>query len=197
MNVRRFRRWRGSRRLSGPLGRPSAALWGVQILTYYPSFTSPEDPANKDYGLGCAGICNGRILISIEYRPGLLQTTSPNMGDFIARAELRWKRTPPYPANVTVRDLGSQSGFDSGFERATDGSSNKEMVLFRNAADGATCQSGQPKVSCILHLSLSCNPAIYVSVNGLDGSYLDRSSDIARQVDDFVGAMVKVPCCRG
>jgi hypothetical protein len=91
--------------------------WGVQILTYYPSLSSPKDPANKNYGLDCAGLCNGRILIEVEFRPRILETNSPNMGDFIARAQLKWKKTPPYPPNVSVRDLGPQDDFDEGFER--------------------------------------------------------------------------------
>jgi hypothetical protein len=49
-------------------GRSKKAIvtWETNILTYYPSFTSPADPKNRNFGLACAGLCNGRILISVE-----------------------------------------------------------------------------------------------------------------------------------
>lgn len=40
--------------------------WGVNVMTYYPGFTSPEDPQNAKFGLRCAGYCNGRIFIHLE-----------------------------------------------------------------------------------------------------------------------------------
>src|SRR5947207_2798495 len=30
--------------------------WGLNVLTYYPSFTSPEDPENAKFSLSCVGI---------------------------------------------------------------------------------------------------------------------------------------------
>jgi hypothetical protein len=97
----------------------AVATWGTNILTYYPSFTSPADPENKNYGLYCAGLCNGRILISVENRDHSVRSSSPNMGDFIARSSLKWAKTPPYPPNVHVRDLDSYDGFSTGFERVS------------------------------------------------------------------------------
>jgi hypothetical protein len=148
--------------------------------------------------------------ITVEYRPNLASTSSPNMGDFIARSELKFERTPPYPPNVSVRDLGPQGGFDEGFERITtapntpSGASPQvvgtQTILLRKSADGehydlaATCESAL-RTTCILHFSLSCNPAIYVAVGGVDISYLNRSSDIADKTDRFIRAMVKTPSC--
>jgi hypothetical protein len=69
--------------------------WGLNLLTYYPSFTSPEAPENRPFGLSCAGDCNGRILISIENWSHEISNprglNSPNMGDNVRIAALTRK----------------------------------------------------------------------------------------------------------
>jgi len=92
---------------------------GAQILTFYPSLTPALDNAHREDGLECSGICNGRILVSIEFRPNLVNSNSPNMADFVARSQLRYRATPPFPSNVTVESLPPHNGFDAGFERTT------------------------------------------------------------------------------
>lgn len=183
--------------------------WGLNILTYYPSFTSQEDPTNARFGLDCAGLCNGRILLAIRNRAHSISPSgSPNMGDYIARSVMKWELTPPYPPNVRVRALARSDGFDEGFERLTmpvdrapPGHPRIEHIYFRRAADtahydmAATCNVEEERTTCILHFSLQCNPAIYVSVNGLDISYLKKSQDIEKRADRFVSAMVKDPRC--
>lgn len=72
--------------------KKAIVTWGTNILTYYPSFTSPADPENRNFGLACAGICNGSILISVENRDHSVRFSSPNMGDFIARSSLKWAK---------------------------------------------------------------------------------------------------------
>jgi hypothetical protein len=181
--------------------------FGISILTYYPNFTSPNDPNNVDFGLACVGICNGRILISIENRPHSISTNSPNMADYIARAELRWSKTPPYPPNVHVTDLSSKvNGFDEAFERTTSTLVDQKIVLtqrtyLKKDADGvhynlaAVCDVTDRKIGCILHFSLTCNAGIYVSVRGVDGSYLDQAEDIKEKTDHFISTMVRKPFC--
>jgi hypothetical protein len=64
---------------------------GLNILTFYPSLTSVRDPANAAYGLHCAGFCNGRILISIEYHPSLLtRHLGPSTADALARGAIKY-----------------------------------------------------------------------------------------------------------
>jgi hypothetical protein len=185
--------------------------WGVNILTYYPSFNSPQDPANADFGLRCVGICNGQILISVENRSHSISSNSPTMGDFVARSEFKWSKTPPYPSNVQVRDIEPPAGFDEAFERVTNTTAsptddkNRGFALttrtYLRKADSvhydltAICNVNQVKTSCILHFSLSCNPAIYVSINGVDGSYLHVAADIKQKADRFIAAMIKKPSC--
>jgi hypothetical protein len=176
---------------------------GVEILTYYPSLSSPKDLENAAYGLNCVGLCNGRILLLIEYNSNLLNTSSPNSADYVAHEQLYWKRTPPYPPNVSVHDITTPSGFDGGFERSYSGARDSEIVFFRNGPDGshydlaATCVSNPQRTTCILHFSLKCDAKLFVTVNGLDSSYLDRSSDIVTRVNEFVSSMIKYPVCKG
>ncbi len=90
--------------------------WGLNLLTYYPTFTSPQAPENTSFGLNCKGDCNGRILVAIENRAHSIGSprshNSPNMGDYIARVELE----NLVPIGGTKRDLGPQHGFDNGYE---------------------------------------------------------------------------------
>jgi hypothetical protein len=187
--------------------------WGINILTYYPNFTSPEDPENAKFGLSCAGDCNGRILILVENMSrGLARSNSPSRGDYVARATTKWYLTPPYPSNVRVSSLGPNFGFDEGYERVTTVpdpvtgrmSSNiarVERYYFRKAADkahidlAATCNVNSQRTTCILHFSLRCNAGIAVSVNGLDSQYLPSSGDIKDKADHFISEMVRVPAC--
>jgi hypothetical protein len=185
--------------------------WGVNILTYYPSFTSPQDPANAAFGLKCTGICNGQILVSVANRKHSISLDFPNMGDFIAHTEFKWSKTPPYPSNVQVRDIEPPPGFDEAFERVTSATPSPtgdkhqapaltKRTYLRKADSGhydlaAICNVNQIKTSCILHFSLNCNPAIYVSVNGVDGSYLPMATDIKDKADRFISAMIKKPSC--
>lgn len=181
----------------------AARVRGILILTYYPGFGSPSDPENKAFGLDCVGICNGRVLLHVEYDSNLQNTSSPNTGDFVARAQMHWKRTPPYPPNVDVRDIPPPAGFDGGFERRFSNTKNSEIVLFRKDPNGshydltATCNVNPQRETCILHFSLICDPKISVTVNGLDGSYLDRSADIVTHVRKFISAMIRHPTCNG
>jgi hypothetical protein len=175
---------------------------GVQILTYYPGFGSPGASQNAAYGLKCVGICNGRMLLHVEYDSNLLNTSSPNAGDWVARQQIRWKRTPPYPPNVTVHDITPPSGFDGGFQRSYAGVETSEIVLFRNDPDGshydlaATCNANEQRTTCILYFSLKCDPKLSVTVNGLDSSYLAHSPDIVTRVDEFVSSMIDHPACK-
>jgi hypothetical protein len=184
--------------------------WVVEILTYYPSFTSASEAEHRNAGLDCAGICDGRILISIEYRPGLSRTQSPNWGDYIAQTRLRSERNSPQPENVEVRDIGARDGFDFGYERLTrdphaiakDSAAiaRTETVLLRKAPDGthfdlaATCERGT-RTTCVLHFSLECDSSVYVAVNGLDASYLDRAGDLVKRANAFLTPMFRSRSC--
>jgi hypothetical protein len=128
------------------------------------------------------------------------------MGDFIARAQLKWQKTPPYPPNARVRNLDSVEGFDEAFERSLLSPADNKVALvqrtyMKKASDGAhyvltaICDVTDVATACSLHFSLSCDSKIYVSVNGIDGSYLNRSAEIREKTDRFVSAMVRNPIC--
>src|ERR1700712_557270 len=63
----------------------ASKAWVVQLLTFYPSVAPALDDEHRDEGLKCVGLCNGRILISVEFRPNVAKTSSPNMADFVIR----------------------------------------------------------------------------------------------------------------
>jgi hypothetical protein len=181
--------------------------WGVNLLTYYPSFTSPSDPENAPYGLACVGICDGQILISIGNRTHGITPDAPSAADFIAHAQLKWLRDPAHaPPNAQIRDLIPTSPFDEAFERtltSLHGPPTKQIdrvYMRRSKTRGyydlvATCNTNPSRTTCILHFSLTCSPATYVTVNGLDGSYLARAADIQEKTDRFLSAMIRTPAC--
>lgn len=179
--------------------------WGLNLLTYYPSFTSPRAPQNASFGLDCKGDCNGRMLVSIESRTHSIRSidrfNSPNMGDYIARVDLQRL----VPIGSTKTDLGPQSGFDSGYEvriPASNGVGDRtEQHLFRLSEDrvhydlAADCSINQFAKTCTLHFSLKCNPAIYVQVVAIDMKHFDEFMDVVQKADQFVTAMVREPSC--
>ena len=181
--------------------------WGVNILTYYPSFTSPQNPANADFGLSCVGICNGRILISVNNRAHSIGPNSPNMGDFIARAQLKWLKFYSTLPNIRVTSIDPKGiGFDEAFERNTttmpgEKTALAEQIYLKKGGDGehydlaATCEKNEARATCILHFSLRCDPKVYVSINLIDGTYLSQASSIRAKADQFVSAMVKNSPC--
>jgi hypothetical protein len=181
--------------------------WGLNLLTFYPSFTSPRAPENTKFASHCIGICNGQVLIAIENRTHSINSpihyNSPNMGDYIAHANIKWNRN--FPSSQKLTELGPQDGFTSGFEIADiipGQLSTTRKYFFRLSPDKvhydltAECNTNQYGTHCTLHFSLSCNPAIYVSVNGIGGSYLQYASDIQEKTDKFVSSMVISPACK-
>ena len=179
--------------------------WGLNLLTYYPTFTSPQAPENASFGLNCKGDCNGRILVAIENRAHSIGSprshNSPNMGDYIARIELE----SLVPIGGTKRDLGPQHGFDNGYEvriPASNGMGDRtDRHLFRLSEDrihynlAAKCSINQFAEGCILYFSLKCNPAIYVKVVAIDMKHIGEFADVVRKTDQFVTSMVRSPAC--
>lgn len=191
------------------LYRPDAKTtraWGVNLLTYYPTFTSTKDPENAHFGLECIGVCNGRILVSVANRTHSITPSSPNMGNFIAKARLKWWQPPFMPPNAQTRTLRSVEPFDQAFEQALfnpDGTVGEveRIYMHRPKIEGpydltATCVVKSTRTTCTLHFSLTCNPTVYLSVNGIDGSYLSRSIDIREKTDRFVSAMIRDSNCK-
>ena len=100
--------------------------WEAYLMTYYPSFTSPRDPENVNYGLSCVGSCNGQILISIENvgrnAPGSANPKARFLTDLLVRGVLSDKydwaiETQMALSNVLYTDLPPQAGFDTVIEK--------------------------------------------------------------------------------
>lgn len=103
--------------------------WGAYLMTYYPSFTSPRDPENANYGLNCVGYCNGQISISIENvgrnAPSPANPKARFLTDRLVRSFLSdkydWAIETSWPqmalSNVLYTDLPPQAGFDMVIEK--------------------------------------------------------------------------------
>jgi hypothetical protein len=182
--------------------RGATRNWGLNLLTYYPTFTSPQAPENASFGLNCRGDCNGRILVAINNRTHSINDprfNSPNMGDYIARVE------PLIPIGSTKTDVEPQHRFDNGYEvrrPASNGVGDQiDRYLFHLSEDrvhydvAARCSINQFAQTCILHFSLKCNPAIYVQVVAIDMKHIDEFIDVVRKTDQFVTSMVRNPAC--
>jgi hypothetical protein len=179
------------------LSKGAVRNWDINILTYYPKFTSLEEPANAKFGLHCVGICNGRILILVENRIHGISMNAPTFGEFIARATLSYKRTV-----AVVRNIEPVYGFDEGFETIRGTREVRvERFYYKKAADrihrdlAVECNVSKDRTTCRLYFSLTCNPRIGISVVGVDGSFLPQAVDIKDKTDSFISAMVNDPPC--
>lgn len=182
--------------------------WGINLITFYPSFTSPQAPENYRFVRGCTGDCNGLMLVAVNNRTHTVQSPSnpdgtsyPNMGDFIAHVRLK----NPAPAGGTVTVLATQHGFDRGYQvivsQGSLGDSTQQFWLHlsedRVHHDAvAECERNKFAQTCDLHFSLKCNPAIYVQVVGIDMKYVDELLDVIAKTDQFLTPMVREPVCQ-
>lgn len=183
-----------------------ARNWGFNILTYYPSFTSPDAPENAAFGLDCKGDCNGRMLVAINNRAHSINNPNrfdaPNMGDYIARVDLQ----QPTPLRAVKNDVKILHGFDTAYEiqlSAGNGTGERsDQYFFHFSPDkrhydvAAKCSLNEFARACTLHFSLRCNPAIYVQVVAINMKYIDAWTDIVQKTDQFVSSMVRAPACR-
>jgi hypothetical protein len=192
-------------------GRSKGATrnWGLNFLTFYPSFSSPAAPENAAFIRDCVGDCNGRILVAISNRshaihnPGITRGVDyPNMGDYMTEGRLKNLT----PTGGTITKLGPQQGFDSGYEvriPPNDGVGGQvKRYLFHLSEDRvhydllAECEENKFARTCTLHFSLKCNPAIYVQVVAIDAKHLDELMDVTSKTEQFVTSMVRVPACQ-
>ncbi len=103
--------------------------WDVNLLTYYPGFTSPQDPENAKFGLSCAGFCNGQMLVHIENRGRSFKQSNLSGKQYYsltaaheyARQLLQEKKELQLPGyhrpNLHVTDYAPEAGFDVIFEK--------------------------------------------------------------------------------
>ena len=193
-------RWGSTRNVA----RVSNHAWGIQILTYYPGFSSPAAPQNKDFGLDCIGYCNGRILIYISYNPRIVRAGITNTADARVHGELENRKfiAGLHLPNVTYKDLGPRGPFNGGFEHIAmvQGArppkiGTDEHFLWRKTEGEhydlvAQCDQAASSPHCHLDFSSSCNPSISVQVS-IDMRDLDRAADIKDKTDAFLLPMIK------
>jgi hypothetical protein len=157
--------------------------WDTNVLTYYPSFTSMSAPENRQFGMACVGICNGRILISLKncehciHRPDLFDGHDyQNMGDFRANTFLTKKKLEP----TSVHDVPLPDGFHEGFgEDISESAKAKDPTAaveyyFKKTPKGdayeaaVECETKSGISICELDFSSSCLPGLEITVNGVE-----------------------------
>jgi hypothetical protein len=187
--------------------RGATRAWGLNILTFYPSFTSPSEPENAKFGEHCTGDCNGRMLISIEneateiHNPRFTNGIGyPNMGDAVAHI---WLKRPLIPIGSNVSNIDGIYGFTKGYQVTIHNGNNEQRNLYLFHMDDnhtyydatAICSVNKYAKTCTLHFSSSCNPAIYIQDVAFDMKYVLEWRDIKKKTDAFVNEMVRFPVC--
>ena len=182
--------------------------YGVNIMTFYPSFTSPRDPRNAPFIGGCTGDCNGQMLIEVEDEAWEVHNPDkygwgdyPNMGDAMAH---RFLEHPLVPNGAVVTRLGPQHGFDSGLQIDASKPSlggKIERDYFHLSPDhvhydlAVECEINKFAKGCSLYFSLKCDPALYIDVGVLQMNRIDEFFDVMAKTDRFISSMTRKPAC--
>lgn len=184
--------------------------WGINILTYYPSFSAPSEPENKSFGLNCAGFCNGRILISLQNRFSALNGTRLSTADFLVTM-----MTQAYhdnqPSNVDIFDNIQTLGFDHVFTRVVhpkdinglipDASTHVDKYLYHKVSPDTGydlfihCSMSTPVHVCDIHFSSSCINILSIEVSGIPFEQVKDAFDIYKKVDQFISSLLPKSHC--
>lgn len=163
----------------------------TSLFTFYPSFTSPRDPANVAQGLEYCnvGYCGAISLTVKNVKLSLRDGQFSNYADVTASIIFKYSTTRPVDAKF---------GFDEVFDETRP---TGHRFLLKSSSDKASydlvaeCSMGTTIHICKLSFSLACNPAIGVEVNWWLYEHMDEALELRRRVDEFVSSMVKEPKC--
>jgi hypothetical protein len=176
----------------------------LNLITFYPSFRAPT-PADRL----CRGICDGQILVAIQYSPSANRRLHvPNNGDWYAKSFMKnYGRSLQTGSRIiTVVDIPPVAGFTRVFDNinaAARAETNRVVgrYLLKKSQDGeiydlaADCSMTTPFHGCQVHFSLACNPAIGVHVTGWPYERIEEVTALRRAVDAFVTSLVQSPKC--
>lgn len=186
---------------------------GINIITFYPSFTGSEEPQNAPYNVasGCVGFCNGRILISVAYLGReFLSGSYSGVADSTAAAWLEWHHElyypggNPRPSYIHVIERESQFGFERVFDEIDERDAKRKridryMMRFaegRNHYDLVThCAVSAAYQGCELQFSLACDPTVAVKVVSWPYDKMEEVERVRFQVDKFISGMVRNSDC--
>lgn len=174
---------------------------GINLITFYPAFTSLADQPNRQYALDCIGDCNGQIMISIENVPTSWSGTRSNR--FFETGYGAMKDHKPKYSSVRVEELQPQFGFDRVFDEVgtigTQPSVTRYLLKPKSktfATDlTATCSMSTPYHICQLYFSLACAPTVDIKITGWAYERFAEALELQRRVDQFVTAMLVEPNC--
>jgi hypothetical protein len=170
---------------------------GINLITFYPDFTSLADPRNYAYGSGCIGYCNGQMMISIENVPadwsGSLQKRLFDEGYLGGLTDHK-----PHYFGVEVEDINPILGFDTAFDQNLV-NGYRTRILLKGESDNnpnplsAKCMMDAVQV-CELLFTLKCAPIVDIKVVW-HYDHLSEAFQLQKRVDDFVSAMLVQPQC--
>lgn len=176
----------------------------LNLITFYPSFRAPT-PADRL----CRGICDGQILVAIQYFPSAIRKRRfANEADWHSKVYLETYGQSLQPSSriITVVDIPPVAGFTRVFDNinaAARAETNRVVgrYLLKKSQDGeiydlaADCSMTTPFHGCQVHFSLACNPAIGVHVTGWPYERIEEVTALRRAVDAFVTSLVQSPKC--
>lgn len=165
----------------------------TSLSTFYPSFTTPRDPANVAQGLEhcIIGYCGGHMSLTVKnVKLALRDGQLSNYADVEASIIFMDSNTRPVDAKF---------GFDETLHNTV--RLPGDRFLLKSSSDKASydlvakCYMGTTNHVCTLSFSLACNPAIGVEVKWWLYEHMDEALELRRHVDEFVSSMVKEPKC--
>jgi hypothetical protein len=171
---------------------------GINLITFYPDFTSLADPRNYAYGSGCIGYCNGQMMVSIENVPAdwsaSLQKRLFDEGYLGGLTDHK-----PTSFGMEVDDINPILGFDKVFDqRLVD--IYRTRILLKEEGDNklaplsAECSMKTTVQVCELFFTLKCAPVVDIKIIW-PYDHLSEAFQLQKRVDDFVSAMLVQPQC--
>jgi hypothetical protein len=172
---------------------------GINLITFYPDFTSLADPRNYAYGSGCIGYCNGQMMVSIENVPAdwsaSLQKRLFDEGYLRGLTDHK-----PRSFGMEVEDIDPILGFDKVFDQRLD-DAYRTRILLKGENDNklvplsAECSMTTTVQGCQLFFTLKCAPVVDITISGWRYDHLPEAFQLQKRVDDFVSAMLVQPQC--
>lgn len=176
---------------------------GINIVTFYPSFTSLADSANRAFAADCIGYCNGRFMLAIKNMPP--PRAAAWLKTFYSEGAYgSLKDHKPTTALRQVRDFTPRFGFDHEFEEISGSEASPWTTRYflkdESGSSGLSalavdCMMSVPHPACKLHFFLTCAPAVEINIVGWSYDHIREAFALQRRAGQFVSSMLVQPKC--
>jgi hypothetical protein len=171
---------------------------GINLITFYPDFTSLADSRNYWYGSGCLGYCNGQMMVSIENVPA--DWSASLQKRLFDKGYLRiLTNHKPTSFGIEVEDIDPILGFEKVFDQRL-ADAYRTRILLKGENDNkltplsAECSMSTTVQVCELYFTLKCAPMVDIEAIW-PYDHLSEAFQLQKRVDDFVSAMLVQPQC--